>query len=167
MMREAARANRNVPRRFVSITSSHSASAHAWQQCVTRDAGVVDEDVEPFPFRDDRFHQLIDFRSVLDVAADGFGFAAGRRDGLHGLRQLLSIPRDADHRRAVGGQFDGHGLAQALRSAGDHRHLPRSDPLSRRCVVASLIVLITCCWHHLQLVLVRAPACSASGRLAG
>jgi hypothetical protein len=61
---------------------------------------------------------------AADVAGDGGGPPAARRDGRHHLLAGFQFAAGDDHRRPTLGQALGDGAADAARRAGDQRRLP-------------------------------------------
>ena len=99
------------------------------------DPGAVDEDLDVAEGRHDRRDHGADLGHVGDVGAKRSGRAASRLDfGHHGLGLAEIAARDHRDPRALGGETQRDGLADARRAAGDqcdlvrqfHDHLPKS-----------------------------------------
>src|SRR6185436_6174330 len=81
--------------------------------------GVVDQDVDAPEGRHGALDQRLDLRGLAGVAGDGHGGAAGGGDALGDLLQALDLARGQHHARALRGEADGDGLADAAAGAGD------------------------------------------------
>jgi hypothetical protein len=89
---------------------------------VTRDAGVVHENVDLAELGDGGFDRRLDLLFVGDVEGEGRGLTAACGNLIYQLLQLLLIASGYNYRRASSGKFRRTGASNALRSAGHERH---------------------------------------------
>ena len=93
--------------------------AHAEQQAVARDAGVVDEDVDHREFLEQFLGGLGDGGTIGDIDREGLGFATGGDDGRGRGAAGIGGFGDADNGDSVLGEAFGDGFADAAARAGD------------------------------------------------
>ncbi|MFM1944052.1 MAG: hypothetical protein RI897_3034 [Verrucomicrobiota bacterium] len=92
--------------------------AHAHEEAVAGDAGVIDEDIDAAPFLEDGFGGLLDVGCVGDVGGDGEAASAGFGDFLGGFFGVGGSAGDAGDVGTFGGEFEGDGLADASAGSG-------------------------------------------------
>ena len=97
--------------------------AHAHEQAVLGDAGVVDQDVHLAGGRQDLLRGGLHAGGLGDVGGEGPGLAPQRLGLLHGFGAELELQIHAGNVRAGGSEFQGDGLADAAAGAGHHRYL--------------------------------------------
>ena len=97
--------------------------AHARQKRIARNAGVVDENIEPAPFFGDRFDEFLHGAAVGDIAGKRFGLTAGGSDGRNGFGKFCGIARDASNLRFAAAQRQRNRFADAAQGAGDKGNL--------------------------------------------
>jgi hypothetical protein len=88
------------------------------------EAGVVDEDVDPAPFRDDRRDHSRNRLRVGHVGSDRNRLAAGGLDFPRDAATRLLAPRGERHLRAFSREPPGDRLSDSARSARDEGDLP-------------------------------------------
>ena len=140
--RPAARVQRNVPRRFVSMTESQSSSVVSRSGPFRENAGVVDEDVEATEFCDSSLYEGLDLFAVGDVSRDADGDTACSCDFTRDEFEVVACSPCERDRRARRGKRPGQGLGQCRALL---RSLWRRDrggwlrePASRRPVACEL-----------------------------
>ena len=97
--------------------------AHAHEQAVLGDAGVVDQDVHFAGRRDDLVRRRLHARGLRDVGAKAPRLATECLGLLHGFRAEFGLQIDAGDIRAGGSQFQGNGLADTAAGARHNRYL--------------------------------------------
>src|SRR5581483_5290005 len=114
--------------------------AHPQQEAVARDAGIVDEDVDPAPLLEDLVDHRLDVARVGDVHLEIERAAAELLDRGDGLFGAPGIQIGDDDVGASLREGFGNGAADALRRAGDDGMLAVKVHACNACKVASKVL---------------------------
>src|SRR5207302_9353677 len=98
---------------------------HAHDELVTRDPGVVDQDIDLAKFGDNCFTGILDLLFIRNVHRERSRLAASAANVIHQFFQLFLITRGHGYGRTTLRQFESAGLANSLRRAGDQRYTSR------------------------------------------